>query len=257
MGDAMKRSIFVSILVLLVSLAAFQNAQAVINGQLDGDDHPYVGAVLQIVNGEPFFCSGVAISPTLVLTSGHCIQDEDLPVGVNFLSSPTFPGGYPDEFHFGFGSVHEEFCLGCGRGLVRFITHDIAVIELEMPVALDEYAKLPGEGLVDLLPMRQRLTTVGYGLNQAVPTEIWNVKRYATDVELIAGNHKVSDQFIKTSSNRSKGKGKFCFGDSGGAMLLGDTLVALPSYGASKVCSSVGYSMRIDLDYVLEFIRSF
>ncbi len=51
----------------------------------------------------------------------------------------------------------------------------------------------------------------------------------------------------------------FCFGDSGGPNLLGNTntILAVISYGANIMCPGIGYSNRIDTQYALEFINSF
>jgi secreted trypsin-like serine protease len=61
------------------------------------------------------------------------------------------------------------------------------------------------------------------------------------------------------TANPAQGKGGFCFGDSGGPNLLGDTntILAITSYGADPICAGVGYSNRIDTEYALEFINSF
>src|SRR6478752_2511734 len=55
---------------------------AITNGQLDGNGHPYVGELFFYVPDEAdprftdpgswFSCSGTLISPTVVLTAGHC-----------------------------------------------------------------------------------------------------------------------------------------------------------------------------------------
>ena len=44
-------------------------------GQRDGGEHPYVGTLLFAQNGEGYFsCTGTLLSPTVMLTAGHCVK---------------------------------------------------------------------------------------------------------------------------------------------------------------------------------------
>ena len=64
---------------------------------------------------------------------------------------------------------------------------------------------------------------------------------------------------IRFSLNSSRGKGGTCFGDSGGPDLKGgtDTVLAVNSYVTNVNCSGVGYSQRVDIPEVLDWINSF
>jgi hypothetical protein len=48
-------------------------AGAITDGVPAGDDHPEVILIIMDIGGSPAYrCSGTLISPTLVLTAGHC-----------------------------------------------------------------------------------------------------------------------------------------------------------------------------------------
>ena len=77
--------------------------------------------------------------------------------------------------------------------------------------------------------------------------------------ELISGNFKHSDEFIRFALNASRGSGGTCFGDSGGPDLLGgtDTVLAVNSYVTNYNCAGVGYAQRVDIPEVLDWIEGF
>jgi hypothetical protein len=51
--------------------------------------------------------------------------------------------------------------------------------------------------------------------------------------------------------------GGTCFGDSGGPMLIGTTLVAVNSFGLNGNCAGVGGAHRIDSQAAIDWISSF
>jgi hypothetical protein len=257
------RNILLAVTILGMVSGTAWVANAVLNGQPDDNNHPYVGIATNFADT----CSCVAISETVLLTSAHCFEYWEEVVAVSFES--VVDPSDPPPLLYGLWYPHPDFELGGGPGLPGFDTHDVAVIKLFdfNPANLDRYAELPDEGINDTLPMRTEVATVGYGVTHFIrgggqPT--WGFPeggftRYLASVELIASNHKHQNEYIKLSGNPAKGKGKFCFGDSGGPNLLSgtDTILALTAYGANHMCAGVGYANRIDTEYALEFINIF
>jgi len=257
------RKNFVVLLVTFILLAMAVPAGAVTNGEPDGNRHPYVGVAIQFDLEHPGFvtvCSGAAISPTRFLTAAHCF-DPSREVFVSFKSGP--PLSLATDFTRGTFHPDPSWCLGCGPGLPRYDTHDVAVIALDNAVNPGGFAALPSEGFVNTLPMGTPVDIVGYGVQGFVrgggkPEQVFLFTRYYAPSKLIASNNVQSAEFIKLTANPAQGKGGTCFGDSGGPDLLGgtNTILAVNSYVTNGNCAGVTYSNRVDLPDVLAFIRS-
>ena len=59
----------------LIGLGGAGASHAITFGQPDGNAHPHVGTLLFVQNGVGFFsCTGTLISPTVMLTAGHCVE---------------------------------------------------------------------------------------------------------------------------------------------------------------------------------------
>jgi hypothetical protein len=57
--------------------------------------------------------------------------------------------------------------------------------------------------------------------------------------------------------NDTRGTGGTCFGDSGGPVFLGDTLVAVTSYGYTDNCRYLGGYQRVDIPSVDQWLATF
>jgi secreted trypsin-like serine protease len=249
----MRRAVLLLATTALAVLLASGAAQAILNGQPDGDRHPYEG----LVADEEFVCSGAAISPTVFITAAHCFDTPGQDVEITFDPDGLY-GEEESVFYSGTWYPDPEFCFACSGGLVDLDTHDVAVVILDEPVALDRYAILPSEGLVDTLANKTRATAVGYGIQDREkkldPGELFT--RYYAPVELNQSNDRISDEFLKVTANPSQGKGGICFGDSGGPILKGDTILGVISFLTNGNCAGVTYSYRIDTAEALAFINS-
>jgi hypothetical protein len=223
-----------SALVALVMVAAVaMPAQAITNGVPDDGAHPYVGQLFFYVPdevdprftdpGSYFTCSGTLVSPTIVLTAGHCtygigrdgrstieanggkggndvwvsfseVPDYDgIPLSADYVEADDNQGRYDDrvawfnsnpDWHRGRAYPHPEY------EDALFFLHDLGVVVLDEPVHMAKYGELPElhylNAFMRMEKSQRRFTPVGYGLEKVLPigTEGGDTRRRA-NVKLI------------------------------------------------------------------------
>lgn len=289
----MKRMlVLLSAAVMAVALAV--PALAITRGgTLDGEAHPYVGLMVAFdSDGGPtggptgWRCSGTLIDPTTFVTAGHCTDGaEDVWVWTRSDLEPV-PADYGYPFN-GTGTqegVHGSAMTHPLYNPNAFYLYDLGVVKLDTPIALSEYAELAEDGDLDGIGKGRKsavVTAVGYGLQKAVsnpatkadgtplptPTDIDDKTRWQADLFVVntkgvagIGNLPVPEDQPPTNSVILSGDAKHggtCFGDSGGPGLIGDTLVAVNSFGLNGNCAGIGGMFRIDRTYELDWIKAF
>jgi secreted trypsin-like serine protease len=252
-----------ALFVLSATLLIAGPAAAITGGAPDGTAHPYVGAARNGVN----VCSGTLVSATLFLTAAHCFSDTTSAFGTDASGNPIvrvkidMPDGSRVVVT---GENHGDpaFCSACKSGTPGVLAHDIAVVTLDAPVHLASYPRLAAPSFDASLPMGTSALIVGYGTQDfetggGQPRPVNNGVRYAAPTALNQSNGVLSDSFLKLASSESSGNGGICFGDSGGPVLYGSTILAVDSFVMNSDCKGVSYAYRVDTAAARTFLSGF
>lgn len=259
-------------LVLVASVAAAAlvtpNASAVVNGQPDQGQHPYVGTlVLQDkTNGSyHYWCSGTMISARVFLAAGHCMSagfleytfpgSEIVGLTLNPVVAPADNAPEPTPLYSG-----EPVTAPGWPG--KSWTLDVGVYVLDEPLSgLPALPVIPDEGQLDTMGLTgQEVTLVGYGATRdktggpnGLATSTAGTRLAAT--QRITG---VSPRWIHLLGNAAAGAGGMCYGDSGAPRLLevGDrTMVIATSWWLGKWCQAPEMALRLDTPTIHAFLQ--
>lgn len=257
----LRRLVLLAALVVGVALGAGP-ADAITDGELDGNGHPYVGLmVAQDSSGRPMWrCSGTLISATVFLTAGHCTEAPAAHVEIWFAADARTAPGYPFTGDVG-GTpyTHPDYDPN------RFFIRDLGAVVLDTPVQMANYGLLPTVDQLDSLKPRRSttFTAVGYGLQKSLPAAIPGSEdtalriRMRAEPHLLQINTGIVGNFSVLLSNNAN-TGGTCFGDSGGPNFIGNTRVigGVTSFGLNGTCGGTGGVFRVDRSWSLNWINS-
>ena len=262
-----------AIAALTVVAATAPGAQAIVNGELDGDDHPAVGMMAIEHDGiTDAWCSAWYAGPHkndpgigVVVTAGHCLFDL-----AEFGVAPTdIKVTFDSGAHFEWtGEV--ALALGASAWRPAFAydyalsdDEDYGVILLEDPVPGLAGLEFPAAGLLDDLAARGGLTgstfdSVGYGWMahfkrgpvqyEEPPARMLSLSRYAG----------LTKSELGLLANPDAGYGGGCYGDSGGPVLPHgtDTVVGMTN-GGDPLCRAKVTPDRIDIPVARAFFDDY
>jgi hypothetical protein len=264
-------------------------ASAITNDWVEDFEHPYVGLVVFYdVAGEFVWrCTGSLISPTKLLTAGHCADTAEgaasarvyfqQDAGANFDPATGVDpvSGYPETCAPGtLGTLCATSSQIHNYGFANFAgfpnTRDVGLVILDQPIAMPEYGQLPAAGTLNGLDKargtkKTAFTVSGYGLtyrtNDHSPRPSISFRErlmaHSTLVNLRSAN---TDGFNVQTQGNGSGRGGTCSGDSGGPVYLGgassNLIVAVTSFGLNALCRGTDFAYRIDRPDVLNWIHS-
>jgi hypothetical protein len=265
-----RKKLAIASITLILLLVVTIPVAAVKFGELDGNDHPHIGLMVFDVGGTPSHrCTGTLLSPTVMLTAGHCTFGTS---GGRVWFDPDVGAGRPGNgypFAGGTGIEFEEIHTHPQFDNAAFFLHDAGVVILSEPVILDTYGVLADVGLLDELAVKrgqqdQSFTVAGYGLQSVVPTLQADLVRYRGTVKLIdvkgtAGIPAGTSASFTNNPGKGNGSGGTCFGDSGGPIFHGDSnvIAAVNSYVLNLNCVGIGGGYRVDTADDQAFINQF
>jgi secreted trypsin-like serine protease len=278
------RAFIASIAIGAVAVPSF----AITNNWVVDNEHPFVGLVVFYdADGEfSHRCSGSLLSPTKLLTAGHCTAPESGAVtarvyfqqdaGAHFdpVTGLDPVSGYPETCANGtLGSLcatsDELYDFGF-EGLTVPETHDAGLVILDQPIYLAEYGTLAPAGTLDGLATGRGtkgtvFTVSGYGLtyrtqeHSAVPNISYRIRLMAKST-LVNVRSALTDGYNLQTQGNGNDRGGTCSGDSGGPVFLGDArsnqIVGITSFGMQALCRGTDFAYRTDRTAVLNWIAA-
>lgn len=261
-------------IALFATFALVGTAQAITWGEPDGEEHPNVGTLLFMQNGEGFYsCTGTMIAPRVMLTAGHCVAEAG---NINDVTYVRFVESALDGLGDYLPSVQdwldaEWFAVTTviphplWDDYARFPnTYDIGVVILEEEYfPSNGFGEIPPLGFLETLKGRDKrdFLSVGYGVQGTLkPFAMDEYERYKGHVRLLEVNSFFSgkgSQSAKFSNNPGVGGGT-CYGDSGGPTFFqnGNLVVSVTSFGWAKNGNCIGndFNYRTDTPAAQDFI---
>lgn len=267
-----------------VTLTAFCGTSTAITGNYQPDPTPYVGVVVLFSDAARTnvlsYSTGVLISPTVVLTAGHCVlggvaasvcfdqgsiaYSKDANGQIQYSTDQPIYNGAPISYPQYIASI-----VAGAKPSQALQTSDVGIIVLDTPVEeVTSYPTLPNANTADTLPVNTALQVIGYGVQQqttprghGVNNWVGTISRNTATVQLLSSDFQGSNNYLKCTANAAQGKGGTAYGDSGGPVLYnynGQSIVlAVNAYVSNQNCAGVTYHTRIDNPEVLNWINGY
>jgi len=204
-----------------------EQTEKVINGTTDNGD-PNVVMLRSQSRG---FCSGTLISPTVVLTAGHCLD----------RGAPAFVG-------FGVNGSSNQVAVRSAvahPGWPRARANDIGVVILAKAVSGVTPKRISVDAREAIAGDAARV--VGYGNNRTAGTGFGTKREGAVRVQrMTSGDRYTESQFVKVGSSSGT---QACNGDSGGPLFFTDRggaekVVGVTSFG-DESCTGGSFHTRV------------
>jgi len=267
-------------LAAIAALAFFpRSAEAIIGGEVDGNNHRNVGALVYVnppasrpdLEVPRVHFSGTLIHPRVFLTTGHRTSElqAQLADGVLTLDDVRVsfgPQAYDPDTWLRVCDVitHPDFDPAQDNGAGTVPMSDVGVLILCDEVSCVTPATpapqffldfLDALGALQVQPEGAPFTVVGYGITEVHGSPVRDGLRRAAVSEF----QNLHDEWLRLSQNFSQGEGGTGYGDAGAPVFWVDPdtgeelLVALTSRGdAELVANSLNY--RVDIPETLKFL---
>ena len=270
--------------LITVGVLAPSTAGAVTGGTEDtANRYSNVGLLLFYDDGGRFRCSGTLVSPTVVLTAGHCTFGTDGQTIVTFdpdvartpdegranipvASDPSAGYGEDDVLPAGWYSGTAQTHPDYSDFTDMDNWNDVGVIVLDQAVTGITPARVAPSNYLDQFAQPRLnstlFTVVGYGTEvrkpeagpqKPTPMSYPIVRRY-TDVV----GQKLTPQILQVNGNEhdNRGGGGSCFGDSGGPTFKDGYVVTVTSYGYTANCRYLDGLQRVDIPGVQSWLAT-
>ncbi|HEU4347974.1 MAG TPA: trypsin-like serine protease [Actinoplanes sp.] len=267
--------------VAVLALGSANPAGAITGNYKKDFGHDFVGLLVFYTTpdpetGDPFShrCSGSLISPTVIVTAGHCTEGVD--EGRVYFQQSVAPNYDPDAFG-GLGGDPTTgypylngitFHRADNYGFHDFDGYpenrDVGVVVLDRPYTppSGQFGLLPAAGAIDDYlaaagsKKNARFVTSGYGVSDQDPVPVSFRERLTAESYLVENSSTVTPYNLKTTANPSQDKGGSCSGDSGGPVFFKGTrtIAAVVSFGMNGQCKGLDFSYRLDRPEVLAWI---
>lgn len=254
--------------------------------------HPFVG-LIAFYDADGVFvhrCTGELLTPTVVLTAGHCTDNgagevnasariwfqQDAGVHYDPATQHDPVTGYPDSCTGTGGRQLGKLCATSSEmynyGFDNFAgfpnIHDVGIVILDQKMTRLGYATLaPAQTLDDLLKARgtqdANFTVSGYGISFSAKQGAFAIsyrERLMATEQLVNLVSQSTDGYSIQLNGNGDDRGGTCSGDSGGPVFYpadSNQIVAVTSWGMSNAgCRGDGWYYRTDRQEVIDWINS-